>query len=186
MLTRRWLLAGLGALASSGCYGKFLLTRKLYEWNGSFGDKWLRTIVFWVFVILPVYGIVTFVDAVALNLVEFWTGSNPMATLEHEDGSETRFTRLDTDRVRIERVERGVTVRSFEVVIAGPSAVMAVDARGEVLGACEGLADGSLVVTREGQPVHVSADAVRALEQSQSKGALAEGLLQRQAALAAR
>ncbi|HEY9122804.1 MAG TPA: DUF3332 family protein, partial [Bacteroidales bacterium] len=49
------------------------------DWNGSLGDKFVKEAVFLVLNIIPVYGVCTFVDAIVLNLVEFWTGSNPMA-----------------------------------------------------------------------------------------------------------
>lgn len=62
-----------------GCYGNFTLTRKLYTWNGSLGDKFLVSAVAWVMVIVPIYGFAGFIDFVFLNTVEFWTGKNPMA-----------------------------------------------------------------------------------------------------------
>ena len=64
---------------NTGCYGSFMLTKKFYKWNGSVGNKWVQTIVFWAFNIIPVYGICAFVDAIALNVIEFWAGSNPLA-----------------------------------------------------------------------------------------------------------
>lgn len=64
---------------NTGCYGSFMLTKKMYKWNGSFGDKWVRTIVFWAFAIIPVYEVCAFADTFVLNLIEFWSGSNPMA-----------------------------------------------------------------------------------------------------------
>lgn len=69
-----------GATTMSGCYGKFMLTKKIYTWNGTVSsNKFINNLVFWVMVILPVYGLGTFIDAVILNTIEFWTGSNPMA-----------------------------------------------------------------------------------------------------------
>lgn len=62
-----------------GCYGKFALTRKVYEFNGSVGNKFVNTIVMWVMYFVPVYGFAILIDAAILNLIEFWTGSNPMA-----------------------------------------------------------------------------------------------------------
>jgi hypothetical protein len=60
--------------------GKFALLKKLYAWNEkATGNKFIDNLLFWILNIIPVYGIVTFVDVVILNLVEFWTGSNPMA-----------------------------------------------------------------------------------------------------------
>lgn len=66
----------------AGCYGSFSLTRKLYTWNGSLGDKWINTVVFWILLILPAYEATSFIDFVVLNTVEFWTGSNPLAMQE--------------------------------------------------------------------------------------------------------
>ncbi|HAJ80028.1 MAG TPA: hypothetical protein DCO75_09685 [Fibrobacteres bacterium] len=64
---------------NTGCYGSFSLTKKIYKWNGSLGDKFLKSIVFWAFSIIPVYETCAFIDAIALNLIEFWAGSNPLA-----------------------------------------------------------------------------------------------------------
>jgi len=63
----------------AGCYGSFSLTRKLYQWNGSLGDKFINTAVMWVLMILPAYEATGFIDVVILNTIEFWTGQNPLA-----------------------------------------------------------------------------------------------------------
>jgi hypothetical protein len=74
-----------GATTMTSCYGKFMLTKKIHTWNGTVSsNKFINNLVFWVLVILPVYGIGTLVDGVILNVVEFWTGSNPMAMKEGE------------------------------------------------------------------------------------------------------
>jgi hypothetical protein len=65
--------------ASTGCYGSFALTKKIYKWNGSLGNKFVNSIVFWVFNIIPVYDVCAFIDVVVLNTIEFWMGNNPMA-----------------------------------------------------------------------------------------------------------
>jgi hypothetical protein len=62
----------------TGCFGKFALTRKVYNFNAEIGDKFLRSIVLWVFIVLPVYSIAAFIDFIAFNLIEFWTGNNPV------------------------------------------------------------------------------------------------------------
>ena len=72
------------AIVQVGCYGSFKLTSKLYDWNGGLGDKWIQSLVFWGLVIIPVYEIAAFVDFVILNLIEFWTGSNPVSMKEGE------------------------------------------------------------------------------------------------------
>jgi len=65
--------------ANTGCYGSFALTKKIYKWNGSLGNKWVKSIVFWVLEIVPVYEVCAWVDVVVLNTIEFWLGSNPLA-----------------------------------------------------------------------------------------------------------
>ena len=66
----------------TGCYGSNACFNKLHKWNGSLGNKWLNSIVYFLgFWIFPVYGICLWlVDGLVLNTVEFWTGSNPLAS----------------------------------------------------------------------------------------------------------
>ena len=66
-------------MTSSGCFGSFSLTNKLYSWNDTVGDKFVNSLVFWVLVILPVYNISVLADVILFNLIEFWTGNNPIA-----------------------------------------------------------------------------------------------------------
>ncbi len=68
----------------TGCYGKFQLTRKVYEINSQVKDKFLRSATTWAFVIIPVYGVAALLDFVLFNTVEFWTGKNPIAMGEKE------------------------------------------------------------------------------------------------------
>lgn len=75
----------LGSLmvSQSGCFGEFALVRKVYNWNDGVSDsKFVKTLVFYVMNIIPVYGIASFIDVVILNLIEFWSGSNPLAMNE--------------------------------------------------------------------------------------------------------
>ncbi|HAP00028.1 MAG TPA: hypothetical protein DCQ83_08300 [Fibrobacteres bacterium] len=79
------------SLPLQGCYGKFALTRKLYKWNGTVGDKWINSIITVAFCIVPVYPAVGFVDLVAFNTAEFWSGKNPVTM-----GPSDRETRIAT------------------------------------------------------------------------------------------
>jgi hypothetical protein len=95
------------AMLMQGCYGNFALTRKLYTWNGSLGDKWINTLATWAMVILPIYGIAGFADFVILNTIEFWTGKNPVAMKEGEKQIQVveyqgRQFRLTATRNRLE------------------------------------------------------------------------------------
>lgn len=68
----------------SGCYGKFALTKKVYNLNGQVSDRFLRSGLTWVFIIVPVYGIAALVDFIAFNTIEFWSGSNPVVSGEKD------------------------------------------------------------------------------------------------------
>lgn len=70
-----------GMVVLSGCYGKNACFNKLHDWNGTLGNKWLNSIVHFFLNIFPVYMIcLGLVDGLVLNTIEFWTGSNPLAS----------------------------------------------------------------------------------------------------------
>ena len=73
------LVAAVGAL-SSGCFGKFQLTRKVYDMNQSIDEKYVRSAATWIFVIVQVYTVAALLDLIVFNVIEFWTGENPVAT----------------------------------------------------------------------------------------------------------
>lgn len=68
----------------TGCIGSFALTDKVFQWNRGLGSIIVQEIVFLVMVIIPVYGFTVFADAIVLNLIEFITGSNPLAGADRE------------------------------------------------------------------------------------------------------
>jgi hypothetical protein len=74
-------------LFTTGCFGKFALVRKVYEWNNSIAGndmsgKFVKTLVMYGLIIVPVYEFAGVIDFWILNLIEFWTGSNPLAMKE--------------------------------------------------------------------------------------------------------
>jgi hypothetical protein len=71
------LVAAVGVL-SAGCFGKFQLTRKLYDINQSIDEKYIRSAATWIFVI-P-YAVTGLLDFVIFNVIEFWTGENPVVS----------------------------------------------------------------------------------------------------------
>ena len=94
------------AASLQGCYGKFALTRKVYALNGQVQDKFLRSGLTWVFLIVPVYGLAGFVDFVAFNTIEFWSGRNPVVEAEKD------FRYVDgADRYDIHAIKRGDDVK---------------------------------------------------------------------------
>src|SRR5690606_39137109 len=73
-------LAGMFSLTQTACLCSFNLTQNIHEWNSNATDnKFVNNLLFWVMCIIPVYGVGVFLDAVIFNLVEFWSGSNPIA-----------------------------------------------------------------------------------------------------------
>ena len=70
-----------GAFLFSSCVGSFGLHSKLSTWNQSISNKFVNELVFLVCNIIPVYGVCYLADAVVINSIEFWTGSNPMASV---------------------------------------------------------------------------------------------------------
>jgi hypothetical protein len=94
---RGLVLLALAAMAPAmgGCYGTFPLTKTVYEFNGKVTDsKVVHSLVFWGFVILPVYDIAILGDAIVFNLIEFWTGDKPSAprVMLQPDGTEVSFS----------------------------------------------------------------------------------------------
>jgi len=71
------LVAAVGAL-SAGCFGKFQLTKKLYDINQSIDEKYVRSAATWIFII-P-YALTGILDFVLFNVIEFWTGENPVVS----------------------------------------------------------------------------------------------------------
>jgi len=77
-----FLLLGSITLTQTGCFGSFALTKKAYEYHDGITDsKFLKSLLFWI----PgglVYAVTVMVDTVVLNLIEFWSGSNPISMNE--------------------------------------------------------------------------------------------------------
>lgn len=87
----------------TSCYGSFNLTKKLYQWNGTVGDKFINTLVFYGLIIVPVYEIASLADFVVFNTVEFWSGKNPVTMAEGE--SETKIVKGENGEFQITAVQ---------------------------------------------------------------------------------
>jgi hypothetical protein len=68
----------------SSCIGSFGLTKKVYSWNNSLGNKFVNELVFICANIIPVYSVSVWIDAVVLNSIEFWTGNKVIASTTKE------------------------------------------------------------------------------------------------------
>jgi len=129
------LAAAMGAL-TAGCSGKFQLTRKLYDINQSIDDQYIRSVVTWLF-ILP-YGITGILDFVVFNVIEFWSGENPVVsapvTKVYAGGNGKTVLTLSREGSAtvavIERYEGEELVSTLRVRDDGRGAVAAVETAG--------------------------------------------------------
>ncbi|MGD9930827.1 MAG: DUF3332 domain-containing protein [Mangrovibacterium sp.] len=111
----------LAAVLMQSCIGSFKLTRTVYDWNNSIGDKFVNELVFLACIIVPVYGVATFVDAVVLNSIEFWSGENPMTLKEGEKHQKLveidgKTYQLTSEKFKMTVEELGVADSKTEMV----------------------------------------------------------------------
>ena len=70
-----------GSVLFSSCIGSFGLWNSLKDWNQGVSNKFVNELIFLAFHIVPVYEIAYLADALVLNSIEFWSGSNPTASI---------------------------------------------------------------------------------------------------------
>ena len=113
-------------ITQTGCFGEFALVRKVYDWNDGLSDsKFVKTLVFWVLNIIPVYGVASFIDVVILNLIEFWSGSNPLSM--NEGDYEMQMATINGDQFKIEATKDTFTTTQLSGEKAGEVRVMKFD-----------------------------------------------------------
>jgi hypothetical protein len=94
----------------------------VYNAHRSQSDKWADELIFLVCVLVPVYGIATFADAIVFNSVEFWTGENPieMSKVVKQGSEEVAMSKGADSQIAVaskgsnfslERSDRGVTAK---------------------------------------------------------------------------
>ncbi len=147
-------------LMTSGCFGPFQLTRRLYAWNAQAGDKWPREFMFLVLTWVPVYGVAVLGDAIVFNTIEFWTGKNPVDAPSGRRSAMPQVKRLvrgnaevlltytpqeSGSELRIQQFRSGRAAGSFHVQRRDGMTVGS-DADGHVLFTARSSPDGSVVV----------------------------------------
>lgn len=102
-------LTVLALAGTSGCFGSFAVTRKVWGFNKTASnDKFVRELLFLGMNIVPVYGVASFIDAVFVNTIEFWSGSNPVSmstTIKVDSTTKVRRVAMDVNGVRTVRLE---------------------------------------------------------------------------------
>ena len=113
-------------ITQTGCFGEFALVRKVYEWNDGISDnKFVKSLVFWALNIIPVYGVASFIDVIILNLIEFWSGSNPISM--NEGDYEMQMASIKGEEFKIEATKDTFTTTQLTGAKAGEVRVMKYD-----------------------------------------------------------
>ena len=110
-LIKKISLIGLICLISissfANCFGKFSIVKKLYGFNDSINigsgivANLFKTLIFYLLVIVQIYSIAAAVDIIIFNLIEFWTGSNPVSLNEFDkDGKLVQNYTQDGQKVK--------------------------------------------------------------------------------------
>jgi len=113
-------------VTQTGCFGEFALTRKVWEWNDDLSDsKFVKTVVFYVLNIIPIYGIASFLDVIIFNLIEFWSGSNPLSM--NEGDYEMQMATIKGNNFKIEATKDTFTTTQLTGSDAGEVRIMKFD-----------------------------------------------------------
>jgi len=171
-------------LCLSGCYGPFHLTRKLHQWNGQVGDRWVNEFMFLLLAWVPVYGLTVLGDAVVFNSIEFWTGENPITSGEkHASTTRTKHiiqrdakailtytTSSNGAQLLVEQFQQGQEAESVRLQQVDGITV-ASNAEGKTLFTAQTLPDGSMIVSDSAgtQVAYYSPDQVQRLARSTSR-----------------
>ena len=136
---------------TSACFGPFNLTRNVYHFNsgikgsGEVNEKWMKEILFFGMIVIPVYMFAALLDAFIFNSIQFWTGDNPVkATNAGSDGA-TRVVRLggitmtmvESDRGTRVTYERNGIVERRAVIEASATGYRLIDETGALLAEAE-------------------------------------------------
>lgn len=73
------------SILCTSCLGSFSAWNGLKDWNETASDnKFVNNAIFWGLNIIPVYPLFYAGDVIIFNLIEFWSGDNPIAMNEGE------------------------------------------------------------------------------------------------------
>ncbi|WP_455585058.1 DUF3332 domain-containing protein [Bacteroides sp.] len=94
-----------GTILFSSCVGSFGLFNRVSSWNQSVGNKFVNELVFLALNIIPVYGVAYLADALVINSIEFWSGSNPMANV-----GDVKKVKGENGNYMVETLENGYSI----------------------------------------------------------------------------
>lgn len=106
------------AFLFSSCIGSFGLHNRLTSWNQNMsGNKFVNELVFFALSAVQVYTVCYLADLFVINSIEFWTGSNPMASV-----GEVKKVKGENGDYLVETLENGYSIskvgedRSIELI----------------------------------------------------------------------
>lgn len=103
------------SLLFSSCLGSFSAFNNLKDWNMQVSDsKFVNNLVFWGLNIIPVYGLFFLGDTLIFNVIEFWSGSNPIAMRDGE--SEVQMVEYQGNTYQLKATKNRMAVK----VVDGP------------------------------------------------------------------
>lgn len=94
-----------GAFLFSSCIGSFGLHSRMLNWNQGLGNKFVNELVYLACNIIPVYAVCYLADALVINAIEFWSGSNPMASI-----GDVKKIKGENGNYLVETLENGYSI----------------------------------------------------------------------------
>ena len=94
-----------GMFLCTSCIGSFALHGRLLDWNQNVSSKFVNELVYLAFNIIPVYPICYLADALVINSIEFWSGSNPMASV-----GEVKRVKGENGNYLVQTLENGYSI----------------------------------------------------------------------------
>jgi hypothetical protein len=143
-------MAVLPLVLCGGCLGGFPLTKTVYNFNTGLQTEIGQTLVFWAFLIIPVYSLALLGDIVIFNVIEFWTGDEVLeaSTTVLEDGTTVVVSPSADGTAAVVTASRdGRVVERLHLEKVAGDRLEVRGADGELLGAAERTADGDVHLT---------------------------------------
>jgi Domain of unknown function (DUF3332) len=140
------------ASVTVSCYGSFGLTKKIYKWNGTLGNKFVGSLVFWILIVLPVYEVALVADYFVLNVIEFWTGNQLVAL------GETKIITKDGVTMELSSPRPGVLViKSHDMIMeAHEGGAVIRDTQGNLVAELTPTEDGGATMSANQQVTTIS------------------------------
>ena len=148
---------------STACFGPFNLTKTVHHWNGGIkgsgevSEKWMKELVFFGMIVVPIYRFSALLDAFIFNSIQFWSGNNPIKASELDDDGQTKVAQVGDLTMRWTSTSEGATV-TYErhgvverraTIVSSATGYRLLDERGMTLAEAEYASDGTFTVLNQ-------------------------------------